>query len=96
MAFNSAGLSIVCHAMNQTAGAGRTGVNNMFFYAGGADTLAAILTAGFFNNDRHRLQPGDVILLSFGLGGTVGTASCVVATVPAAPANVTVTREIYV
>lgn len=68
---------------------GANNVKQLFFYASN-DTAAQIATAGYFNNDRKRLQPGDVIICSIDVDGTRDTRNYVMNAVPAS-GNVTVT-----
>lgn len=95
MPYNDRNLSIVMQTPNGIAGAGRNGMTALYLYPT-EDTLAQCLAAGYFNTARGRLAPGDIILLSHLITGTPALSSCVVTAVPAAPANVTVARELLV
>lgn len=60
-----------------------------YFYAHGVDTMATIITAGYFNNARDKLKVNDVIKLMAVAAGTGNLGEVVVTAVPAT-GNVTV------
>lgn len=69
--------------------------NSNFFGYATADAVATVQAAGYFNSARHKLLVGDVIMVKAGLGGTPKLLFLHVATVPAAPTNITVTTETF-
>jgi len=69
---------------------GANAVVSLYFY-GSNHTAAEIATAGFFNADRYRLKPGDVITCSIDVDGTRDTRQFVMNAVPAS-GDVTVTE----
>lgn len=68
---------------------GANDVKSLYFYATN-DDAATVATAGYFNEARARLKPGDVIICSLDVDGTRGTRTYVMNAVPGT-GNVTTT-----
>lgn len=74
--------------VGSTAGAAKANLISRFLYATD-DAAATVETAGYFNNARSFLAPGDQINCSFAISGTPVSKTLVVLTVPAT-GNITV------
>ncbi len=88
MAYNSKALNRMAQMRM-----GENAVASRYVY-GTNDTLSQVLTAGYFNDGRARLTKGDVIEIAYDIDGTPGVTLVVVASVPAAPSNVTVAQQV--
>lgn len=91
MPYVARSLSLSDSLHNGTASTGRDGMTCFFRYAT-PDALAAVVTAGYFNDARSQLRVGDVIEVAAGIGGTPATDTYTVTAVPAT-GNVTIGVE---
>lgn len=91
MPFAARSMVLTNSVPNGTNQPGRPGMTCFFDYAT-PDTLAAVAAAGYFNDFRGQLRPGDVVRVAAGIGGTPAHDSYVFASVPAT-GNVTVAVE---
>ena len=89
MALNKNQLSKVA---NLHSVAGAAGSRQMWHYDGGADSVATVVAAGYFNDVRGYLMPGDVIQAVCATSAAFRVLT--VATVPAS-GNVTVTAAAF-
>jgi hypothetical protein len=91
MPFIARSLSLSDSIHNGSAAQGRDAMTCFWRYAT-PDALAAVVTAGYFNDARGQLRAGDVIEVAAGIGGTPATDTYTFSAVPAS-GNVTLQVE---
>lgn len=88
-------MALVKAAFTRVSTSVRDGAQSGLHFYSTADTTAAVVTAGYFNDVRDKIKVGDLVLVTAGIGGVPATMVLRFVAVPAT-GNVTIAQAIVV